>query len=301
MAAVLTPCRTKGAVNYADARKLAKFLSTHGCDGLFVPSSTGQVFLLNDSTRRKLVAAARESAGPDTEIWAGTSGMGVRHTLRLGKAAAEAGADGVIVMAPLFFKYSQRELEDYIRRIADKSPLPVGLYHHMRMPTPFEVETVARLAVHPNIVLLKDTSSDLERMKAGVSATRGTSLRLYQGNEHLVLPSLEAGAHGTISALCNVLPEMHRTLVEAFLAGEQDAARKAQETLTEFWKVFTQPEIGESISHFVRTLTLPLAWRGLFGGLADMHARPRDFAKFDRWLKDHYTEHGLDARLPAAG
>lgn len=301
MAAVLTPCRTKGVVNFQDTRKLTHFLSSHGCGGLFVPSSTGEIFLLDDSVRRKLLAAAREGAESKAEIWAGTSGMGARHTIRLCKSAAQSGADGVIVMAPVLFKFKQAELEDYVLRIADASPLPVGIYHHLRMPTAFGVETVARLAAHPNIVLLKDTSSDLDRMKALVAATRGASFRLYQGNEHLVLSSLEAGAYGTISALANVLPELHRETVESFLAGNPDDARKAQETLTEFWKVFTQPETRESMSHFVRSLTLPLTWRGLFGKMADMHARPRDFAKFDRWLGNYYAENGLRPHLsPAA-
>lgn len=300
MAAVLTPYRAKGMVDFEGMRKLARFLAGHGCEGLFVPSSTGEIFLLDDATRRKLVEEAREGAGAEMAIWAGASGMGARHAIELSKDAARAGADGVIVMAPCFLKLSQTEVEDYLRCIADASPLPVGIYHHLRMPTAIEVETAARLAAHPNIVLLKDTSADLERIKALVAATRGHAFRIYQGSESLFLSSLEAGADGGITALGNLLPELHRKIADSFFAGDDASARQAQGVLMQFWKIFRQPEVGAAFSCFVRSLTLPLSWRGVLDKPASMHADGSGFAEFDRWLAEYYAGHGLNAHLPAA-
>ncbi len=300
VAAALTPCSQKGEVDFPGMRKLAGFLAQRGCDGIFVPSSTGELMMLDDSTRRQLVAEAKDGAG-DLEIWSGASGMGFEHVLKLTREAAGEGANGVIIMAPFFMKLSQPELKDYFFRIADASPVPVGMYHHFRFPTAFEPETVGQLMNHPNIVLFKETSGDLDRLKELASVVRGTSFRLYQGSELLMLPSLLEGATGGITALCNPLPELHRAIVDAFLQGDLESAQSAQNTLEKFWKIFRQPEVGQSFSHFVRSIALPLCWRGLFTELSSMNADPHDMEEFDLWLKNYYAENGLNLALPMDG
>jgi 4-hydroxy-tetrahydrodipicolinate synthase len=297
IAAALTPCLEKGIADPGAMRHLTRFLAARGCDGIFVVSSTGEAALLDEGTRRQLTVAAKE--GAEAQIWVGASGLGAEHTVRLCKAAACDGADGVIIMAPHFVQLTQQELINYCQRIADASALPVGLYHHMRMPTAFSAQTVAVLAGHPNIVSLKDTSGDLERIAEIVALTKGTGFSIYQGSEHLVLASLELGATGCVSALANILPELHRQLVDHFAAGRLEVARRDQSILNAFWATFKQPEAETSFSHFVRSLTLPLCWRGVFSSLASLTSDPMSMEVFDDWLAHYYGEHGLDHLIGA--
>src|SRR5690606_7499791 len=112
----------------------------------FVAASTGELVLLDEDQRRTITSAAREGVASRSLVYAGVSGHGLKQTLRYARNAAADGADVAVAMAPFFLRFSQPETLAYLRAIADASPIPVALYHHPRMPTPLDVDTVARAA-----------------------------------------------------------------------------------------------------------------------------------------------------------
>ena len=132
MAAAITPCSAPGVVDAIAMKRLAAFLTEHGCDGLFVAGSTGELPLLDEDDRRAIIAAACEGVGETATIYAGVSGTGLKQTLRYAKNAAADGAQVAVVMAPFFIKVRQSELLHYFKSLADESPIPVALYHHPR-------------------------------------------------------------------------------------------------------------------------------------------------------------------------
>jgi 4-hydroxy-tetrahydrodipicolinate synthase len=281
VAATVTPCKAPGAIDAAAMASLAKLLVEHGCQGLFVVSSTGEMPHLDDDDRQALFEAAARGTNGRGCLYAGVTGLGLRHSLRLAKVAAQAGADVAVIMAPLFLRYSQPELIDYVTRFADQSPLPVALYHHVRMPTAFDVDTVAALARHANIVAMKDTSGDLERMQAMVEATAGQAFSLLQGSELLIASSLQAGAAGSVTALANIAPEWHAALLSAFREGDILQAEQWQDKIARAWQMFNDPLVRESLSRFVYTLKRPLVQRGWLHNTAGMMAALNDSALND--------------------
>jgi len=185
--------------------RLCAVLGDKGCDGIFVLGSTGSWHLLDERQRRALTAAAREGAPASARLYVGISGTGPEQSVRFASCAAEDGADVVVVTAPLMCKYSQGELAQYFTRIADGSPLPLILYHHPRIPTPLEVETIAKLSGHPNIVGVKDTSMDMERFKGLVDRTAENGVAVMQGSEKLIHEGLKVGGAGCMTALAGAL------------------------------------------------------------------------------------------------
>lgn len=263
VAAAVTPCTPFCEVDPSGMRRLCQILGTQGCDGVFVLGSSGELPLLDEKDRRVLAEAAREGLGSDATLYVGISGLGLKQTVRYAKNAAKDGADVVVVMSPMMLKYSQRELIDYLTAVADASPSPVALYHHRRMPTPFEVETVAHLARHDNIVAMKDTSVDMERLGELLDATAGTGMAIMQGSEKLYLASLQAGSAGCVTALANVVPEWHAAVGRAFSAGNAAEAAAQQHHITTLSDMlFGHELLAHSFSCFAYALKRMLQHRG---------------------------------------
>jgi dihydrodipicolinate synthase/N-acetylneuraminate lyase len=293
VAAIPTPCLSSSNVDPDALAYWSRTLFQRGVDGLFVLGSTGEMVLIDEDDRRRLVVAAAEQGGPGKEVQVGVGGHGVRQTLRYARLAAQDGAARAIVMAPFFQRLSQEELREFVVEIADESPVPIGLYHHLRMQTTFDVDTVAELARHPNVTLFKDTSTDLVRMRQLIEATRGTGMTLLQGCEDLVSNSLDAGAHGCISALSSIAPEWHRSLLDALKAGDSQTSRFWQGMVNRLLELFRLPEAGLSLAGFVHTLKRAATLRGWLGETHAVLPGFRSSVALDQAIDDIIRRSGL--------
>ncbi|HZQ92973.1 MAG TPA: dihydrodipicolinate synthase family protein [Terriglobales bacterium] len=143
--------------------------------GMVILGSTGEAVMLNDDEYRQVLRVAREAAEPEKVLLAGTGVESARNTLLLIEYAAKLGYDAALVRTPHFYRPSMKpeNLLAYYRTVADRSPLPVVLYS---VP-PFTaydlpVEVVAQLAEHRNIIGIKESSGNVEKVRALVEATR---------------------------------------------------------------------------------------------------------------------------------
>ncbi|MDA3926473.1 MAG: dihydrodipicolinate synthase family protein [Kiritimatiellae bacterium] len=260
--AMITPCRATGEPDPAGMTNLARTLVKAGCHGLFAIGSTGELPFLDEDQRREIVAAAREGADKETILYAGVSGTGVKQVIRYAANAAQDGADVAIAMAPFFLKTDQEGLYAYISQIADSSPIPVGIYNHLRMPSQFETDTIVRLAQHPNIVALKDSSASAENGIELASAMKSLPLSIFQGREPYILETLAAGAHGCVSALANIAPEWHRGLYDAFQNDDLETATELQSKINSLARIFALDDVKKSFAHFAYTIRCAAQFRG---------------------------------------
>lgn len=291
IAALLTPFTTEGDVDRASLARLVVHLQRNGIDEFFVVGSTGEAPLLDEPERRRAIEGVR-AAAPAARVYAGISGTGHRHAIRNARDAARAGADVAVLTCPYFVALDQDQLADYCVAVAEASPLPLALYHHLRMPTPLAVPTVARLARHPNIVALKDTNgADHNRCGEILAATAGQDFIFLQGVEKLVLPTLEAGGHGCVVAQGCIAPRRFRALFDAWQQGKVDEARALQERVTQLWTLFSRPEVRQSFAHFLHTLKLPLQQRGVLATTAGALPRASFDPAFERMISDFMREH----------
>lgn len=294
IAPMITPCKGEGEIDLAAIARCTQELTSRGCDGLFVISSTGGMPFLDDDDRRRIVDTARQACPSDKTLYAGISGTGVKQTLRYAKEAKAEGADAAVVMAPFFLRLSQNELLNYLTQIADGCPIPLCVYHHIAMRTPIEVETVAKLAEHPNMVALKDTSERMDRMEQLVQATRNSNVTLLQGSEPIILSTLQAGGHGCVSALAGIAPEWHHDMIEAFRNGDAAAAKLAQQRISTLWKMFEFPQMKRSFSYFARSLALATKYRGWCESPATVVPGFAADPEFDASVERHLSDVGLE-------
>ena len=148
--------------------------------GMVLLGSTGEAVMLSDEESREALRVAGYAAAPEKVLLAGVGRESVLETLRLADYAAEVQYDAVLVRTPHYYRKQMRnrEMLTYYQAVADRSPLPVLLYS---VPgcTAYDlpVEVVAELAMHPNIVGMKDSSGSVERIAELVQATRSARRR----------------------------------------------------------------------------------------------------------------------------
>jgi dihydrodipicolinate synthase/N-acetylneuraminate lyase len=148
--------------------------------GIVVLGSTGEAVMLSDEESRSVLRVAAEGASPEKVLLAGVARESVLETLRLAEFAAEQRYDAILVRTPHYYgpQMTDMALLTYYRTIADQSALPVILYTiprftHLELP----VAVVAELAQHPNIIAVKDSTGNAERIAQLVAATASAPRR----------------------------------------------------------------------------------------------------------------------------
>jgi 4-hydroxy-2-oxoglutarate aldolase len=143
--------------------------------GIVVLGSTGEAILLSDQERRDVFKAARDAAAPNKVLVAGTGIESAIETLRLTEYAAELGYDIAMVRTPHYYKKQMQtaNLLAFYRTVADRSPLPVIIYNFPQA-TGYDMpaEVVIELAGHPNLIGIKESSGDVEKVRKIVAGTR---------------------------------------------------------------------------------------------------------------------------------
>jgi dihydrodipicolinate synthase/N-acetylneuraminate lyase len=173
--AVTTPFYSDGAVYYRKIEHNIDRYSRTPVAGMVILGSTGEAVMLSDDERREVLRESIEAAAPEKVMIAGTGAESVIETLRLTEYAAQLKYDAALVRTPHFYRPQMKPetLLAFYRTVADRSPLPVLLY---TVP-PFTaydlpLEVIAALAEHPNVIGIKESSGNVEKVAAMVQATR---------------------------------------------------------------------------------------------------------------------------------
>ena len=234
LAPVVTPFDHAGEI---DGDAFVANVSAHlaaGLHGIVVAGSTGEAALLDENERGRLVGLARDVVPSDRTLLAGTGAESTRAVIARTRAAAERGADGVLVVAPHYYgdAMTADALREHYLRIADASPVPVLLYtipKYMHIALPAEV--VAALAAHENIVGMKDSSGDAALLR-GYLASQGASFKVLTGSGSLLGEALRLGTHGAILAVALFAPTPALDVLRAARGGSDETAGVAQARLT---------------------------------------------------------------------
>ena len=230
-----TPFDPEGEVDPRALRENVARWARTGVTGLVALGSTGERVHLSGDERLRVVEAARESVGEGLSFLAGVGQHSTRGTIADARAAAQAGADALLVITPHFYRgaLTQAALYEHYAAVADASPAPLVLYNiPQNTGVALAPETVARLSEHENVVGIKDSSGDMPNFVEMVRlAGSREDFVLMTGHGGLLYPSLCAGAGGAVLAVACVLPELCVEVFRAARAGEHERARALQERL----------------------------------------------------------------------
>src|SRR5580692_5036415 len=172
---ITTPFYPDGNVYFKKLESNVERYSRTPCAGIVVLGSTGEAILLPDQERRDVLKSAREAAASTKVLIAGTGIESAIETLRLTEYAAELGYDVAMVRTPHYYKKQMQvaNILAFYRTVADRSPLPVIIYNFPQA-TGYDIpaEVVIELAGHPNLIGIKESSGDVEKVRKMVEGTR---------------------------------------------------------------------------------------------------------------------------------
>jgi 4-hydroxy-tetrahydrodipicolinate synthase len=265
---MVTPFEGSGAVDHQRAHELARHLASQGTDTLVVAGTTGESPTLDDQEKVALFKTVIDAvAEKQTKVIAGTGTYDTAHSVELTQRAAELGADGALAVTPYYNKPSQAGLVAHFNAIADVG-LPVMVYNIPgRTSRLIEVETLAKLAAHPNIVAVKDAVMDLDFTSSSVNLI--PSLPVYSGQDSHTLPMMSVGAVGVVSVISHLAGPAVKAMLKAAVAGDYEEARRLHHELLPLCRAcFIEPSpapVKGALSRFwepVGDVRLPLVAAG---------------------------------------
>lgn len=217
--ALVTPFRD-GRVDEEAFRALVAWQIENGVDGLVPVGTTGESPTLSHEEHKQVVAWAVEESKGRVPVLAGAGSNSTTEAIDFARHAEEVGADGVLVVTPYYNKPTQEGLYQHYKAINDAIGLPIVIYNiPPRSVIDMSVETMARLYELPNIVGVKDATTNIARVSLQRQVL-GPEFVQFSGEDVTALGFVAHGGHGCISVTSNVAPRQTADALHAALAGD---------------------------------------------------------------------------------
>lgn len=228
--ALITPFKN-GEVDKEAFKAFVDWQIVEGTHGLVPVGTTGESPTLSHAEHDEVVAMCIDAAAGRVPVIAGAGSNSTAEALRLTKSAKTAGADAALVVTPYYNKPTQDGLYRHYATIAEAVDIPIVIYNIPgRSIVDMSVETMAKLAEIPNIVGVKDATSDLSRPMLTSMHIKGDFCQL-SGEDATIVPFLAGGGVGCISVTANIAPRLCSELHVAWQSRDLDTVMDLQARL----------------------------------------------------------------------
>jgi len=225
LVALITPFKD-GKVDEPAFQRFVEWQIEQGTHGLVPCGTTGESPTLSHDEHKRVVELCIEAAAGRVPVIAGAGSNNTAEAIDLTQHAKKAGADGVLVVTPYYNRPTQEGLYQHFKAVNDCADIPIIIYNiPPRSVVDMSVETMARLSKLPNIVGVKDATTDLQRPSLEKMAC-GDDFCLLSGEDGTAIGYLAQGGHGCISVTANVAPKLCAMMHEAW---QQSAIQRAQQ------------------------------------------------------------------------
>jgi 4-hydroxy-tetrahydrodipicolinate synthase len=237
ISAMVTPFNEQLQINWNRTDELVDYLiEQQQNDGLVVAGTTGESPTLTDDEKLRLFDRVIAKVNGRAKVIAGTGSNDTAHSTHLSKEAAKLGVDGIMLVSPYYNRTSQDGLLRHFMTIAEEVSVPILIYNiPSRTGVNILPETMLKLAEHPNIVAVKESSGDLEQMSQ-IIAQAPSGFKLYSGDDNLTLPVLSIGGYGIVSVAAQIVGVKMKRMIQAYLNGQVQIAAQLHAELTPIFK-----------------------------------------------------------------
>lgn len=217
--ALVTPMHN-GRVDEQGLVDLIEFQIKSGIHGLVPCGTTGESATLSFAEHKRVIELTVQTVAGRVPVIAGTGANSTAEAIELTESAKKSGADAVLSVVPYYNKPSQEGLYRHFSAILDAVDVPMVLYNVPgRTVTNMLPATVARLAVHGNVIGIKEASGNLSQISEIIKLCPPEFIVL-SGDDFTAMPTVMIGGRGVISVVSNLQPGKTAAMIEAAMAGE---------------------------------------------------------------------------------
>ena len=232
--AMVTPFAADGSIDWDGVARLAHHLADHGHDAIAVNGTTGEAPTTKSSEKLEIIKVVKSAVGSRVKVLSGAGDNETSYTVEQAKRSADAGADGLLIVAPYYNKPPQAGIEAHLKAVAAATDLPIMMYDIPgRTGVEIESDTIMRLFEVPSIVALKDAKGNLAAT-SDVIARSG--IPVYSGDDILNLPFLSIGAVGFVSVCGHTVGNELKAMLNAWFAGDTARALEIHQKLIPVFK-----------------------------------------------------------------
>jgi 4-hydroxy-tetrahydrodipicolinate synthase len=244
--AMVTSFTRDGRVDAAAMRESVRFQVENGVAGLCPLGGTGEPLSMTVDEHKQVVDAVTAEAAGRVPVVIGTLLGNQDDIIEIGRHARAAGADAIMVIPPYFVVAKPAHIRRHFETLAERIDMPMVLFHGpSRSGVRLDAETILELVTAiPRFVAIKETSGDIT-IAAELLRSARPGLRVLQGFDELVLPTLALGGHGAVLSLGCLLPSLFRRLHAAFDAGDLKTAQRIQLDILPLCRaIYAEPNPG---------------------------------------------------------
>ena len=235
-------------VDHGFVARHARWLVENGCTGIICLGSLGEAATLTLDEKIAIVKTVVDAVSPAIPVVAAISALSTAEAVKIAEAAAQAGAQGLMILPPYVYKGDWREMRAHVAAILKATPLEGMLYNNpVAYGTDFIPEQIAELADEfPNLVAVKESSTDVRRVTA-IRALTGDRLAIFMGVDDAIVEGIEAGAVGWVAGVVNALPRESVEVFELATKGDKQAAFALYRWLLPLLRMDTVPKFVQLI------------------------------------------------------
>ena len=258
---MVTPVTSEGLLDTAAVGRIIDSFVGSNVNPLLM-GTTGEGNSVSPTDARLLVETAVKAAGGKVTVYAGLTSNCIAEQRSQVDAFTALGADVIVATLPCYYALTPEQMENYYRQLADYSKIPVMIYNilattHMSIP----LDVIKRLADHPNIVGLKDSERDLERMQLCIEfAQSREDFSYFCGWAAQSFYSLTLGGDGIVPSTGNFTPGMFRKLYESATSGDLGTAQQLQVSTNDIAKIY---QAGRTLGQSLTALKVMMQTDGL--------------------------------------
>lgn len=266
--AISTQFNADGSINFDSNRRMLEALIHDGIDGIIALGTVGENASLSAAEKRAFIKHTVETVAGRIPVISGCTEHSAEHAAEYAKDVAALGVDGLMLLPAVVYRGTDREVLAHYRHVARATTLPIMIYNNpVSYGVDINLEMTAELAKEPNIVAIKESTTDTRRLTE-LQSRFGDRFIVFCGVDDIALESLLLGADGWISGLTNVFPRESVTLYRLARAGRLQEARELYRWFMPLLRLDTIPTLVQCIklaeelvgrgSEHVRMPRLPL-------------------------------------------
>lgn len=248
MPAITTAFDEQLNVDHGFVAQHARWLVTNGCSGIVCLGSLGESATLAFEEKIAIVRTIVAAVSPTSPVVAAVSALSTAEAVRIAKAAADAGAQGLMILPPYVYQGDWRENRAHIEAVLQATALPAMLYNNpVAYGTDFTPEQIAELAERwPNLQAVKESSTDVRRVTA-IRALVGDRLSIMVGVDDAIVEGIEAGVVGWVAGLVNAFPRESVDLFNLAVQGDTKSAFELYRWFLPLLRMDTVPKFVQLI------------------------------------------------------